>query len=67
MQTDHEEPRRPVGRMTSLGDLIHGGPVGREDLADLADKLWFDREGGRDPYVRFASCWCCRWLSLPEA
>jgi uncharacterized hydrophobic protein (TIGR00271 family) len=27
--------------------------VGREDLDDLADKLWFDREGGRDPYVRF--------------
>ncbi len=41
------------GSPRTFGDLIHGGPVGRPDLDDLADKLWFDREGGRDPYVRF--------------
>lgn len=27
--------------------------MGRRDLDELADKLWFDREGGNDPYVRF--------------
>jgi uncharacterized hydrophobic protein (TIGR00271 family) len=37
----------------SLGSLLHGGRVGRADLEVLAAKLFFDREGTRDPYVRF--------------
>src|SRR5690348_15772362 len=41
------------GSSSSVAELLHGGPVGAPDLDDLADKLWFDREGGRDPYVRF--------------
>jgi uncharacterized hydrophobic protein (TIGR00271 family) len=41
------------GSSRSIGDLVHGGPVGRADLDELADKLWFDREGGSDPYLRF--------------
>lgn len=53
MQSDRQEPRRIRGPVTSFGELIHGGPVERVDLDDLAGKLWFDREGGRDPYVRF--------------
>jgi uncharacterized hydrophobic protein (TIGR00271 family) len=54
MQTDRPiPPGRDRHATGSFGDLLHGGPVGREDLEDLAGKLWFDREGGRDPYVRF--------------
>lgn len=44
---------RPSTRRGGLGELLHGGPVGREELDDIAEKLWFSREGGRDPYVRF--------------
>lgn len=52
MQTDR--PLRPQPpRARSVGEFLHGGSVGAADLGDLADKLWFDREGGRDPYVRF--------------
>jgi len=54
MQTDRPSDPRRSWRPTSLGHLLHGGPVGRDDLDNLAEKLWFDREGGRDPYVRFA-------------
>lgn len=52
MQMDERPPARG-GRVESFGDLIHGGRVGPEELNEIADKLWFDREGGRDPYVRF--------------
>jgi uncharacterized hydrophobic protein (TIGR00271 family) len=52
MQMDQRPPIQPTGRIRSLGDLLHGGHVGRADLDELVDKLWFDREG-RDAYVRF--------------
>jgi uncharacterized hydrophobic protein (TIGR00271 family) len=48
------EPRSPIAQ-TALGSFLHGGPVGRVDLDEIADKLWFDRERGRDPYVRFGT------------
>jgi uncharacterized hydrophobic protein (TIGR00271 family) len=51
MQMD-QRPRPAQARVRSLGDLLHGSRVERADLDDLADKLWFDREG-RDAYVRF--------------
>ena len=41
------------GSSSSVAELLHGGPVGRPDLDELGGKLWFDLEGGRDPYVRF--------------
>ncbi len=54
LPTDHDtEPRTSSGRIHSLGELLHGGPVTREDLDDLAGKLWFGLEGTKDPYVRF--------------
>jgi uncharacterized hydrophobic protein (TIGR00271 family) len=40
--------------LSSIGALLHGGPVGRDDYVLLADKLYFDREGTNDPYVRFS-------------
>jgi uncharacterized hydrophobic protein (TIGR00271 family) len=40
--------------LTAAGTLMHGGPVGPEDLAQLEGKLYFDLDGTRDPYVRFA-------------
>ena len=40
--------------LTKVGLLLHGGHVGAEDLAELEDKLYFDRDATRDPYVRFA-------------
>lgn len=52
MQLDQRPPPPPRGPVRSLGDLLHGGRVERADLDELADKLWFDREG-RDAYVRF--------------
>jgi hypothetical protein len=48
------EQRSPIAQ-TPLGSFFHGGPVGRADLDEIADKLWFDREGGVDPYVRFGT------------
>jgi len=50
--TRGSEPVDPI-RQTALGEIMHGGPVGHADLDEIADKLWFDREGGRDAYVRF--------------
>jgi uncharacterized hydrophobic protein (TIGR00271 family) len=52
MQMD-QRPEPVTGRIRSFGDLLHGSRVERADLDELADKLWFDREG-RDAYVRFA-------------
>jgi uncharacterized hydrophobic protein (TIGR00271 family) len=52
VQMDERPPARG-GRVDHVGDLLHGGRVGSSDLDEIADKLWFDREGGRDPYVRF--------------
>ncbi len=51
MQMD-QRPLPPRGTVRSFGDLLHGSRVERADLDELADKLWFDREG-RDAYVRF--------------
>ena len=57
MQMDHRPPEGPpVGsrsRVHSLGDRLHGGRVETADLEDVQDKLFFDREGTADPYVRF--------------
>ncbi|HTG46191.1 MAG TPA: DUF389 domain-containing protein [Actinomycetota bacterium] len=53
MQMDQRPTPEPSHPVRSLGDLIHGGHVGRADLEEIADKLWFDREG-RDAYVRFS-------------
>jgi uncharacterized hydrophobic protein (TIGR00271 family) len=52
MQMEQRPSPQSTGRIGSVGDLLHGGRVERADLDDLADKLWFDREG-RDAYVRF--------------
>jgi uncharacterized hydrophobic protein (TIGR00271 family) len=52
MQMD-QRPPPATGRVRSFGDLLHGSRVERADVGELADKLWFDREG-RDAYVRFA-------------
>jgi uncharacterized hydrophobic protein (TIGR00271 family) len=54
MQMDQQPPMDPPSRISSLGDLLHDGRVERSDLDVLRDKLFFDREPGRDPYVRFA-------------
>ena len=45
---------RASGRLASIGYLLHGGAVGPDDLRELESKLYFDAEGTRDPYVRFA-------------
>src|SRR5262245_59815490 len=42
------------GRRRAVGEIFHGGRVERSDLDALAAKLYFDLEGTRDPYVRFA-------------
>lgn len=39
--------------LTRWGTALHGGPVGPADLEDLEGKLYFDREPGRDAFVRF--------------
>ena len=52
MHMDERPPARG-GRVDTIGDLLHGGRVASGDLDEIADKLWFDREGGWDPYVRF--------------
>ena len=39
--------------VSRLGSGLHGGPVTPADLAELADKLYFDRDPGGDAYLRF--------------
>ncbi|MFN8620384.1 MAG: TIGR00341 family protein [Chloroflexota bacterium] len=41
-------------RLTRWGIVLHGSPVDEPDLAELEGKLYFDREPGRDAFVRFA-------------
>jgi uncharacterized hydrophobic protein (TIGR00271 family) len=53
VQMERRPPTAEEGQVHSLGDLLHGGHVGQQDLDDIEDKLWFDREPGRDAYVRF--------------
>jgi uncharacterized hydrophobic protein (TIGR00271 family) len=53
VQMDRRPPTAHEGPVHSFGDLLHGGRVEQQDLDDIEDKLWFDREPGRDPYVRF--------------
>jgi uncharacterized hydrophobic protein (TIGR00271 family) len=48
------ERENGVGRRAGVGTFLHGGRVARRDLDELAGKLYFDLEGTRDPYVRFA-------------
>ena len=40
--------------LTRWGTLLHGTPVAQTDLDELESKLFFDREPGRDAYMRFA-------------
>jgi uncharacterized hydrophobic protein (TIGR00271 family) len=54
MQMDQPPSKEPSGRATSFGDFLHDGRVELPDLDVLRDKLFFDRDSGRDPYVRFA-------------
>ncbi len=53
MQMDQRPPTTESSRVSSFGALLHNGRVELVDLDLLRDKLFFDREGGRDPYVRF--------------
>jgi uncharacterized hydrophobic protein (TIGR00271 family) len=54
MQMDQPPPKGPSRRAGSFGDFLHDGRVELADLDVLRDKLFFDRDRGLDPYVRFA-------------
>lgn len=54
MQMDDRPVPTGHPRVDSLGARLHGGRVEVEDVEEIRDKLFFDREPTNDAYIRFA-------------